>query len=140
MARRGVDPYPARTRRTRRIADLKEGETAVVAGKLTAPTAESGTLFDGNRPRIVQIDEYDVDLIPAPHLLIVTYPDRPGMMGTIGTVLGKHQVNIAAMVIGRSAPGAQAMVFLTVDDPVRKEILDEIRGGMQVENLWWVRL
>ncbi len=133
---RGIVVVEQKSKEVRNYQTLVTVELSTESGERRV----SGTMFDGNRPRIVQIDAYDVDLIPAPHLLIVTYPDRPGMMGTIGTVLGKHKINIAAMVIGRSAPGAQAMVFLTVDDPVRKEILDEIRGGMQVENLWWVRL
>ncbi|MSS71656.1 MAG: EF-P lysine aminoacylase GenX [Candidatus Latescibacteria bacterium] len=56
MARRGIDPYPPRCRRTRRISALKEGEPAIIAGKLNAPTAESGVLFDGSGSVEVSFD------------------------------------------------------------------------------------
>ncbi len=56
MARRGIDPYPPRCRRTRRISALRDREPAVICGKLNAPTAESGVLFDGSGAVEVSFD------------------------------------------------------------------------------------
>ena len=56
MARRGIDPYPPRCRRTRRISALRDREPAVICGKLNAPTAESGVLFDGSGEVEVSFD------------------------------------------------------------------------------------
>jgi lysyl-tRNA synthetase class 2 len=56
MARRGIDPYPARSRRTHRISELREGEHATIAGRLDAPAAESGRLSDGSGTVAVSFD------------------------------------------------------------------------------------
>jgi len=56
----------------------------------------SGTLFEGT-PRIVGLRDYAMDFLPEPHMLLLSYMDRPGMIGKIGTVLGQHEINIAFM-------------------------------------------
>lgn len=87
----------------------------------------AGTL-SGSRsePRIVMVDDHDVEVPPMQHMLIVRNDDRPGMMGVVGTILGESNVNIADMALGRSPAGGSALMILSVDDAVPADVLDRI--------------
>lgn len=86
----------------------------------------SGTLFEGT-PRIVKMRDYQVDFTPTEHMLILAYQDRPGMIGKIGTIMGEHEINIAAMNLGRREKLGEAMVILSLDTTVSKNLIDEVR-------------
>ena len=86
----------------------------------------SGTLFEGT-PRIVKLRDYQVDFTPAEHMLLLVYQDRPGMIGKIGTVMGQHGINIAAMNLGRREKLGEAMVILSLDSPVPANVQEEGR-------------
>jgi D-3-phosphoglycerate dehydrogenase len=77
----------------------------------------AGTLANGE-PRFVRLDDYWLDVAPAPWMLISSHTDRPGMIGRVGSLLGAADVNISAMHLGRSAPRSDAVMFLALDDPV----------------------
>ncbi len=59
----------------------------------------AGTVFDGV-PRIVRLKDLHVEFIPEGHILVLSYEDRPGMVGKIGSILGRNNVNIASMHVG----------------------------------------
>ncbi|MBC7962194.1 MAG: phosphoglycerate dehydrogenase [Steroidobacteraceae bacterium] len=86
----------------------------------------SGTLFEG-APRIVRLRDYTMDFSPEEHMLMLHYGDRPGMIGKIGTIMGKHDINIASMNLGRSQQKGEAMVILSLDSAVPNNVLEEIR-------------
>ncbi len=86
----------------------------------------AGTLFEGT-PRIVKLRDYQVDFAPAEHMLILAYEDRPGMIGKIGTIMGQHDINIAAMNLGRREKRGEAMVILSLDSAVPANVIEEIR-------------
>jgi D-3-phosphoglycerate dehydrogenase len=88
----------------------------------------AGTLFEGS-PRIVKLRDYQVDFTPAEHMLLLVYQDRPGMIGRIGTIMGQHDINIAAMNLGRREKRGEAMVILSLDSPVPESVQEEIRRG-----------
>jgi D-3-phosphoglycerate dehydrogenase len=98
---------------------------SVTTPKLTRSVA--GTVFSNNRPRLIQIKEIDMDAEFAPHMLYITNEDKPGFIGKLGTLLGDAGVNIANFNLGRSAPGADAIALLQVDEPVAEEVVAEIR-------------
>lgn len=107
----------------------------------SASRAVSGTVFEKKEPRIVGVDSYSIDLRPAPNLLFLSYPDVPGVVGKFGAVLGRRSINIAHMAVGRVARGQKAVIFVTVDDPVPPDALDEIRRAIpDVETLKSLRL
>lgn len=87
-----------------------------------------GTVFGRREPRIVRIGDYRIDLAPASHMLFAWNTDRPGMIGRVGTVLGRFGVNIAGMHLGRNTPGGVAVMVLTLDDPVPPAAAAEIRA------------
>lgn len=90
----------------------------------------TGTHFEG-QPRIVQLRDYRVDFAPEEHMLLITYKDRPGMIGKIGQVMGEHDINIAAMNLGRKEKQGEAMVILSLDSAVPGNVVEEI--GQTVE-------
>ncbi|MDH3454489.1 MAG: phosphoglycerate dehydrogenase, partial [Desulfuromonadales bacterium] len=82
----------------------------------------AGTLFE-ETPKIVRMRDFDTDFTPEEHMLVLTYEDRPGLIGRIGTILGEAEVNIGAMNLGRRGKGGEAMVVLSVDSPVDETTL-----------------
>ena len=87
----------------------------------------AGTLFGGNHQRLVELDGVEIDAIPQGHLLLVRNDDTPGVVGAIGTHLGKRAINIARMTVGRQ-PGTGALMLLEVDAEVPAEIMREVAG------------
>ncbi len=95
----------------------------------------SGTLMGINqRERIVEVNGYDIDLDPTDHLAFFAYHDRPGMVGTVGRILGEAGVNIAGMQVSRNAKGGEALVALSVDSAIPAEVLSEIEGAMSAHS------
>ncbi|GCD42807.1 phosphoglycerate dehydrogenase [Streptomyces paromomycinus] len=91
----------------------------------------SGTLAGNkNQQKIVAVGEHSIDLALADHMAFLRYGDRPGVVGTLGRILGEAGINIAGMQVSRADAGGEALVALTVDDtipaPVLAEIADEI--------------
>jgi D-3-phosphoglycerate dehydrogenase / 2-oxoglutarate reductase len=91
----------------------------------------SGTLVGINqRERLVEVDGYDVDIEPTDHLAFIRYEDRPGMVGTVGGVLGGAGVNIAGMQVARHTKGGPALVALSVDSVIPAPVLGELKDAM----------
>ena len=89
-------------------------------------TRVGGTLLL-NEPHIVQFNDFRIDLVPHGTFLMSWHADRPGVIGAIGTLLGQKNINIASMQVGRDRPRGDAVMILSVDDPVPESIQAEIR-------------
>jgi D-3-phosphoglycerate dehydrogenase len=87
----------------------------------------SGSVSSPNRARIVSIGGYMTDLTPTGHVVISRHTDKPGVIGKVATILGRVNVNIAGMQVGRHRPGEEALMVLTVDSPVPPEAMEEIK-------------
>ena len=90
-------------------------------------TEVRGTLFTATDPRIVQINDFHMDAIPSGQMLLVRNQDSPGMIGQIGTALGSKGINIAWMTFGRKSQGGEALVVVNVDQPIKEEIIAQIK-------------
>jgi D-3-phosphoglycerate dehydrogenase len=91
------------------------------------PVHVAGTLVGKQEsPRIVGIDDHAVDLPPSRHMLVVHNDDRPGMIGTVGVVLGAAGVNISDMDVGRNPSGDAALMALATDTSVPVSVLDDL--------------
>ena len=88
-------------------------------------------------PRIVDVDGYSVEVVPRGNMIFFTNNDKPGVIGKMGTILGQCQVNIAGMYLGRERQGGKALALLLVDNPVRQEVIDQVR---QIENILSARV
>lgn len=73
--------------------------------------------------KIIQIDDFDLDLPPTDYLLFLRYTDRPGVVGTVGNTLGKAGINIAGMQVARNKAGGEALMAITVDSAIPAEIV-----------------
>ncbi len=102
-------------------------------------TTVAGTVAHGGS-RIVRLDDYWLDMAPADVMLITRHEDRPGTMGRIGLMLGEADVNISAMHLARSAPRADALMILALDDDVPAGVVDAIRDHSAVIDVWTIRL
>jgi D-3-phosphoglycerate dehydrogenase len=78
--------------------------------------------------RLVMVDDHDVEVPPARHLLVVRNDDRPGMIGALGVTLAKHQVNIADMALGRARGGGSALMVVATDQAVPEAATAELRA------------
>lgn len=96
---------------------LGSGEEVSVSGTLAGPK---------HLQKIVGVNEHDIDLSLADHMAFLRYTDRPGVVGTIGRVLGEAGLNIAGMQVARAEEGGEALVALTVDDSVPPTVLARI--------------
>jgi len=86
----------------------------------------SGSVFSGNHGRIVKVNGVDIDVVPEGFLLVSHNYDRPGFIGSMCSVLGKNDVNIGRMHLGRESVGGNAIVFTNVDTEVSEEVIREI--------------
>jgi D-3-phosphoglycerate dehydrogenase len=73
-------------------------------------------------------------------MLITRHQDKPGTMGRIGLMLGEADINISAMHLARTAPRADALMILALDDDVPAEVAEAIRRQEAVLDLWVIRL
>lgn len=98
---------------------LSDGQEVSVSGTLAGPK---------HLQKIVGIGDYDVDLALADFMLVLRYTDRPGVVGTVGRILGEAGLNIAGMQVARAEVGGEALVVLTVDAEVPVNVLADISG------------
>jgi D-3-phosphoglycerate dehydrogenase len=103
-------------------------------------TVAAGTLFGDQYVRLVQLGPFRLEGYLDGAMLVFTHRDVPGMIGFIGTIFGKHQVNIAQMTVGRQAPGGEAVGILNLDAPPPEAALAEVRDHPQISTLTLVKL
>jgi D-3-phosphoglycerate dehydrogenase len=105
--------------------------TSLITTRLRAGSYQrtiAGTLFGLRNLRIVRLDDYDFDAVPSGDMLICSNDDRPGMVGSLGSLLGAAGVNIAQLSLGRDRSGGRAIAILNLDSPVGSDLLEEIRA------------
>jgi len=100
----------------------------------------AGTLFGKEFLRLVQLGPYRMESYLDGVLLTFTHRDVPGLIGYIGTVCGKHGVNIASMNVGRQLPGGEAIAVLNLDSFPSDEALKEIKAHDKIYNINVVKL
>jgi D-3-phosphoglycerate dehydrogenase len=87
-----------------------------------------GGTLSGRRQleKLVEVNGFDMEISPAEHMGFLTYTDRPGVVGTVGQILGSEGINIAGMQVCRDARGGHALIVLTVDSAIPAVALDDI--------------
>ena len=99
-------------------------------------TVVKGTLF-GTEGRIVSINGYRVDVDPHDRILICPHINRPGVIGTVGTMMGERGVNISSMQVGRTDKEGTNVMVLTVDHDIPEDLLQQITA---VDGIFGARL
>jgi D-3-phosphoglycerate dehydrogenase len=103
---------------------LADGRTLSVSGTLTGPR---------HVEKIVEVLGYDMEVQPSEHMAFLRYDDRPGVVGTVGRILGEANVNIAGMQVSRDSRGGHAMVAMTVDQAIPARALESIVAAIDAE-------
>jgi D-3-phosphoglycerate dehydrogenase len=146
-----VTPVNARTVATERGIDVTESHsarprsyTSLLSIKLDTADGErwvEGTVVHG-QPRLVLLNGVQVDAPLDGSMVLMMNNDTPGVIGAVGTILGRHNVNIANFALGRNDTGAVGVV--SVDDPTQsalsRQVMDELRGVPAVKNAWAVNV
>ncbi|MCL5039131.1 MAG: phosphoglycerate dehydrogenase [Firmicutes bacterium] len=98
----------------------------------------AGTLTMEGELKLLELDGYPVDMTLTPYMLVTSHIDQPGVIGQVGTILGQHGVNIAAMQVGRRQPRGEARMILEIDSPtdeVALAALQKVRGMIWVKQI-----
>ena len=129
-----------------RVSELKAPDANDLPAEimLTATTNRgervvAGSLSARQEPRLVQIDNYRIDVAPVSYMLVCPHVDQPGIIGMVGTILGKAGVNISGMQVARRARGGDAIMILGVDCPATLEAVTEIArvdGVLSVKQIY----
>lgn len=112
---RGVEVLETRRSELFQYTNLISVEVVDETGKAQSV---SGTLFTPQRPRIVILDDKHCDALPEGNLIVIENKDVPGIVGSVGKVLGDHAINIAEMTWGRRAADKVAMTIINVDNMI----------------------
>ena len=99
-----------------------------------------GTLLAESEMRITSIDEYPINVPPTDNMLMTLHRDMPGMIGKIGSLLGSYNVNIASMHLGRKIVRGDAVMILSLDDPLPEGLIAEIRKEAGIRDAYTITL
>ena len=122
-AERGIEVKEIKTATSRGYVDV-----ITIRGKDRAKELSvGGTLVGKNKERFVSIYDFDIDMVPSKYMAFFRYADLPGMIGIVGTILGKSGINIANMQVGRRVIGGEALMGINVDTPIPESVMREIQ-------------
>ena len=96
---------------------MPDGQVISVGGTLSGRRQQE---------KLVEVNGFEMEITPAEHLVFLTYTDRPGIVGTVGQILGSEGINIAGMQVCRDARGGDALIVLSVDSAIPPVVLDDI--------------
>jgi len=133
---RGIKINEEKTKEIEDFADLIHVEVETDRMK----SAIMGTLFTKIDPRIVKIDKFYVDVVPEGHMIVIYNQDKPGIVGQIGTLLGKNNINIAGMNFGRAKRGGEAITVLNVDSAIPPSVLGKIKKSQYIKEVKSIKL
>ena len=140
-AQRGLEVIESRSSRPRNFTGLISLKLHTSAGELWA----EGAVFEPDSPRLVRLDGVEVEVPLEGTLIVIHNHDRPGVIGEIGSILGRHGINIAAFALGRSTAGAVGVVRVeshlapAEDVEIGAAVLDEIQRVAAVSSVAVVR-
>lgn len=135
---RGIVVNESKTTEAKDFANFIEIETSENHEK----NRIMGTLFANQDPRIVKINEFLLDAEPKGYMLFIHNEDRPGVVGALGTILGRNNVNIAEMTLGRIKKQNKtlALTVINTDQDVPQKVLQEIKKLTPIIDVKLVKL
>jgi len=99
-----------------------------------------GTLFGNEMPRLFRVGQYQLEAYLDGYLFVFTHNDVPGIIGNVGTVFGKHDINIAQMSVGREQPGGEAIGVINLDSAPTEEAVDEVLQNLDITSARCIEL
>ena len=124
----GMEVRPTSSTTARDFVNLitVRGDEHSVAGTLSGLAAT---------PKIVMVDDHWIDIPPAPHMVVVRNDDTPGVIGSVGTIVGAAGLNISDMAVGQSADGTAALMVFVVDEPVPESVRSELAAQAGISSV-----
>ncbi|GAB4473690.1 MAG: phosphoglycerate dehydrogenase [Elainellaceae cyanobacterium] len=130
-----------------RVVETRDAAVIDYTGSLrlsaNGPNGEhtvTGALLGDNEIRITNIDDFPINVPPSRHMLFTLHRDMPGIIGKLGSLLGSLNVNIASMQVGRKIVRGDAVMVLSLDDPLPEGILNEITQVPGIRDAYTVTL
>ncbi len=125
-----------------KISESKSTETAeflnLISTRLITTQCEcviSGTVFSRTDARIVRIDDFRIEIIPQGHLALIHNLDEPGVIGSIGRILGEHRLNISRMQVGREVGKENNVVLIRTDTPIGEAALKDLLALPKIKSV-----
>ena len=100
----------------------------------------TGTLLSDGEIRITNVDLFPINVPPSNHMLFTIHRDMPGIIGKIGSLLGSFNVNIASMQVGRKIVRGDAVMAVSLDDPLPDSLLLEIMKVTGIRDAYTIKL
>jgi D-3-phosphoglycerate dehydrogenase len=117
---------------TETMTGESEDYTHLINVRVVSPKASNlvaGTIFGKNDPRIVRINKFRLELIVRKgFFVLINNYDKPGAIGSIGTVMGSNDINISRMQVGQEEGGNRTLIFIRVDQPIPEDVLESLRS------------
>jgi len=130
-----------------RVTEVRDASTRDYAGSIrvsaTGPQGDhtvSGALLGDNEIRITGINDFPVNVPPSRYMLFTLHRDMPGIIGQLGSLLGSFNVNIASMQVGRKIVRGDAVMVLSLDDPLPEGVLTEITQLSGIRDAYTITL
>ena len=121
---RGIKTVDSKSTEATDFTDLITLKTKTTKGE----TLVAGTVFGRHDPWIVRINEFRIEAVLEGDMLLFHTHDQPGVIGNIGTTLGKNKINISRMQFGRQEKEGEALVILGVDSTCSEEVFQALAG------------
>jgi D-3-phosphoglycerate dehydrogenase / 2-oxoglutarate reductase len=130
-----------------RLVETRDAEAQGYAGSIHLiakgprdSRSATGALLNQDEIRITSIDDFPISVVPTRYMLITQHRDMPGIIGQIGSLLGSFNVNIASMQVGRKLVRGDAVMVLSVDDPLPDGVITEIVKAEGIKDAYTVNL
>jgi len=127
-----------------KVIESKASSTADFASAITTRVSGCGdrlimgAVFEGRQPRIVRIDDFMLEAIPEGSTLLIQNHDTPGVVGAVGTLLGKAGINISRMQLALHPKRAEAAMLVNISHPPSQQVMEALRampGAISVQVL-----
>ena len=135
-ADRGMEIVESRSSRPRNYTNLLSVKLHTSAGERWV----EGAVFERTSPRLVLVDGIAVEAPLEGTMIVVRNHDQPGVIGEIGTILGRHGVNIANFALGREGASAIGVVIVDETSPIPASVLDDLRKVKAIREARIVRV
>ena len=118
-----------------KVTGTRLAETEEFVNLITVKTVSSegtskaaGTIFGQKDPRVVNINNFRLELHPEGRFVLIHNHDKPGAIGSIGMLLGDNKINISRMRVGQEEGGDKTMIFLRTDDVIPANVMEKLRN------------
>ncbi|MBE9168241.1 phosphoglycerate dehydrogenase [Pleurocapsales cyanobacterium LEGE 06147] len=122
------------------VRDYSGGSLHLEAEGANGKHSVTGALLGDGEIRITNLDEFPINVPPSEYMLFTLHRDMPGIIGKIGSLLGSYNVNIASMQVGRKIVRGEAVMVLSLDDPLPEGILGEVTKIEGIRDAYTVKL